>query len=145
MRDNYIFRAFFSAPTTILGGIFLFIAGVVFGPFLLVLIQGFLGHGEVDSILDFIIFLIVSTGWGMLSGVGLILLFVDYWYIYRLMYKDEPAVTFFLVIAANQVGLILCASLISGMLQEEWLGCVLAWLVLGLLYWGAKSLNQQVK
>jgi len=58
----------------------------------------------------------------MLSGVGLILLFVDFWYIYRLMYKDEPAVTFFLVIAANQVGLCLCASFISGMLHEEWLG-----------------------
>ena len=78
----------------------------------------------------------------MLSGVGLIPLFVDFWYIYRLMYKDEPAVTFFLVIAANQVGLILCASFISGMLYEEWLGCAIALLILGLLYWGTSWLKQ---
>lgn len=141
MRENYILRAFFTAPTTILGGIFLFIAAFIFGEFLFQMMLRLMGNGGFCDGFDFLFLLLISFGWGALSGLGLLFLANDFWYIYRLMYKDEPAVTFFLVVAANQVSLCLCAAFIAGSFSEEWLGGVLSLLFLGLLYWGAKWLQ----
>jgi len=74
MQDNYINRAFLDTPKTILGDILLFIAGVVMGEGLFLVVQGCIGGGGgIYGPLDFLFDLLFAYGCGALSGVGLLL------------------------------------------------------------------------
>jgi len=66
---------------------------------------------------------------------------IDFWFIYRLMFQEESGFTFFFVIAANQMALAMCPSILQGIFLEDLPGGIVAFLVLGLLYWGNKKLK----
>jgi len=137
VNDNYILNAFLDAPRTILGKIFLFLSAVFAGQIMACIASG----GFIAGPLDFCFFVLINFGWGMLSGVGLIFVVIDFWYIYRLTYQEESAHTFFFVIAASQLGLATSAALIDDMLSQVWFGMTLGLVFMGLLYWGTKKLN----
>ena len=160
MRDNYILSSFLGAPQSILGGIFLFVSAVLFGQCLMYFglyftdpqalgtpfgfnVMGVPFSGK-DLVLAFLTSLILTFGYGSFSVVGLIFLVINFWFIYRLMFADEPAHSFFCVIAANQIGLFLCAMLFWGEFEQGLLvGCVL-WIALWLLNYGAKKLKTKL-
>lgn len=149
MNDNYVTNAIFSGVGSVLGGIILFFGSACFGQLLFVITGAVLDgslqrlSGEViHNLMSAGLVLFFSTGGvallGPMTGIGTVPLLIDLWYIYRVAYQDESAITFFLVIAANQVLLCVSASILNGTLYEGWLAGVLSLLWLGLSFWAAK-------
>ena len=146
MRDNYIFSTFIGAPQSILGGIFLFLVAVVIGQGGLILALALTHEGSwgTDSVVNFLLSLVVVFFYGAASGVGLIFLAVDFWIIYRLICQDESALNFFFVIAASQVGLFLSATIPMGEFWDGLPAGAVILVVLGLVYWGANKLKKKL-
>ena len=140
--DSYILQAFLRAPKTILGGIFLFIAAVLFGEIVFLVCEN--GGLYFYTPFDFLFDLLFSFGFGAMSGVGLIFLGIDFWFIYRLMYNDETGHNFFFVIAANQIAISMCSMLVMGGIIRAIPGLIISSILLGLLYWGTRKLRAKL-
>ena len=147
MSDNYVTNAFFSGTGSVLAGIFIFLGGIVVGEGLFLVIQTLLSVAEggdfyapdvAELFLGMIGSVLFAFFFGAASGIGIIFILINFWFIYRLLYADESIATFFLVIAMDQAALTLCASLVAGRLSENGLSCLLALVILGLLFWAAK-------
>lgn len=143
--DNYALRVLTRGTVSALGAAVLVAAAVIVGQLLVVGLLRLFGAEQVNDLRSFITLLCVSFGFGLMSGVGVILVIVDLWCLIKLLHEEIAPVDFFFLVAASQVGFYIGATVIAGTFHETWPVGILGLGILGLAWWGTRILRRRAE
>ena len=147
MRDggNYFIRGLAGGMGSSFGAAILIPAAVIAGQAIVVLFLDLFGGSMVGDIRSFIVLLGVSFGFGLLSGVGVVLVLVVLYYLMKLLHEEISPVDYFFLVATSQVGLYVGATVVLGTFRQTWPAGIAALAVLGLLWLGGRVLRRRAE
>ncbi len=135
IRDSYVGRAFTWTPVSIVWGIFLFLAANLYGQLLFGLGEALPASLGLSDHYEMVFYGFIPFALAALSFVGIIFILADVWLLYELLYEEGVASRFFFWVAANQIGICVCATIPIGGFFYSLIPGILALIMLKLIAW----------
>ena len=152
MKADYPLAPFLDAPRGILASLIIFGAAACLGQIIFTLIHsGFWDPHDMTGVGFYLREALFSTPFtfviGLLSGIGIIFLIIDFACLYRLIHDEGSRLDLFFTIAACQMGMMISVWLVH---SREYPGEYIPWSVLACIllafsYWIAKLIRKKIE